>query len=650
MPYIRSIRSIPAALIVITLCICLFACAGTFGTKHDSDAGGARSPSALAVDAARNRLYIAETDAQRIDIFDTEQNTLAGSITLTEKPNGIVLSPDGTRIYVTCGEESGTVLAVDTNSGKTLLSADAGHTPMSPVISPDGGTLYVCARFTNRIFIFDTGTFELKHTTPALREPVAADISPDGRYLFIANHLPSGETISDYVTDGGVYMIGQYYSSGYFNTDREAYVFSAVVLVYDTAYRRLVDLIKLPNGSTGMRGITVSPDGKHVYVTHVLARYHVPTTQLERGWINTNALSVIDAEKMKFTASVLLDDLDRGAANPWGVTCTDDGSQIIATHAGTHELSIIDRSALHDRLDAVASGIKTQAAARTLDDVANDLSFLYGIRKRITLDGNGPRAVVTSGSDIYTALYYSDSINTVSRSDNGWDVTPYTLSPETALSEKRRGEMYFNDARLCFQNWQSCASCHPDGRADGLNWDLLNDGIGNPKNTKSLLLSHATPPVMALGVRADAETAVRAGLTHIQFVEKPDDIARAIDTYLKAMTPLKSPYLENGRLSRTAKNGRKVFDRAGCAECHPSPLYTDLESYAVGTGAGGETDRLFDTPALAELWRTGPYLNDGRADTMYDVLMKHNKNDQHGVTSTLSPDDLSDLLDYLLSL
>ena len=43
-----------------------------------------------------------------------------------------------------------------------------------------------------------------------------------------------------------------------------------------------------------------------------------------------------------------------------------------------------------------------------------------------------------------------------------------------------------------------------------LNWDLLNDGVGNPKNTRSLLLAHKTPPAMFLGVRANAEAAVRA--------------------------------------------------------------------------------------------------------------------------------------------
>jgi len=28
-----------------------------------------------------------------------------------------------------------------------------------------------------------------------------------------------------------------------------------------------------------------------------------------------------------------------------------------------------------------------------------------------------------------------------------------------------------------------------DARVDGLNWDLLNDGIGTPKDTKKLVLS-----------------------------------------------------------------------------------------------------------------------------------------------------------------
>ncbi|MBI4660815.1 MAG: hypothetical protein HY735_18420 [Verrucomicrobia bacterium] len=99
--------------------------------------------------------------------------------------------------------------------------------------------------------------------------------------------------------------------------------------------------------------------------------------------------------------------------------------------------------------------------------------------------------------------------------------------------------MFFNDAQLCAQRWQSCASCHDaDGRMDALNWDLLNDGVGNPKNTKSLLWTHQTAPVMALGVRASAEVAVRAGIHHILFTQQPEDVPAAIDAYLKSLAYL----------------------------------------------------------------------------------------------------------------
>ncbi|MFR4223722.1 MAG: hypothetical protein ACLT38_08855 [Akkermansia sp.] len=32
-------------------------------------------------------------------------------------------------------------------------------------------------------------------------------------------------------------------------------------------------------------------------MAHVLSRYQVPTTQLDRGWMNTNAVTVIDTDE-----------------------------------------------------------------------------------------------------------------------------------------------------------------------------------------------------------------------------------------------------------------------------------------------------------------------------------------------------------------
>jgi cytochrome c peroxidase len=205
--------------------------------------------------------------------------------------------------------------------------------------------------------------------------------------------------------------------------------------------------------------------------------------------------------------------------------------------------------------------------------------------------------------------------------------------------------MLFHDADLCFQRWQSCASCHPGARADGLNWDLLNDGLGTPKNTKSMVWAHRTPPAMSLGVRETAETAVRAGIRHIQFVVRPEADAAAIDAYLKSLEPLPSPYT-----SGNVQSGKHVYEKAGCRQCHAPPLYTSLKAYDVGTGTDREAGQAFDTPTLVELWRTAPYLHDGRAVTLEEVLTKFNPGDRHGKTSSLSATELEELIAFLLSL
>jgi len=234
------------------------------------------------------------------------------------------------------------------------------------------------------------------------------------------------------------------------------------------------------------------------------------------------------------------------------------------------------------------------------------------------------------------------------------DANPRTrtiaLGVETQLTTARKGEMFFNDAALCFQHWQSCASCHPDARVDALNWDLLNDDIGNPKNTKSMLLSHQTPPVMSLGVREKAEKAVRSGIRFIQFAERPEEDAVAIDEYLKGLKPVPSPQLVNGELSAEAKKGKEIFARSGCIACHPQGLYTDLNEYDIGTTKGLDKGKLVDTPTLVETWRTAPYLHDGRAATITDVLTKYNPGDKHGTTSTLSPDEIKQLEEFVSSL
>lgn len=374
--------------------------------------------------------------------------------------------------------------------------------------------------------------------------------------------------------------------------------------------------------------------------------------------MNTAGLSVFDGETGDYVNTVLLDDVDLGAANPWGVTASADGKTLVVAHAGTREISVIDREALHLRLTKAAKGEKVTEVTRSATDVPNDLSFLVPIRRRVKVEGDGPRGMVACAPYVFVACYYSESITQVNIEESTPKPRSVQLAKNFDLSQDRvrRGEMLFNDGAMCFQQWQSCASCHPDGRTDGLNWDLINDGIGNPKQTKSMVYSHLTPPTMVTGIRKDMALCNRKGLTHIQFVVRPEEDALCIDAYVMSLKPVPSPYLQDGSLSKAAKRGKKLFLQAGCAECHPAgkeapdgtPLFTDLKTHPL-LGIGNEEGRAFDTTTLVEVWRTAPYLYDGRALTMEDLLTTCNPGDVHGATKKLTKIELNELSEYILS-
>ncbi|MBI5686952.1 MAG: c-type cytochrome [Verrucomicrobia bacterium] len=627
----QHLLKLGAALFLISTClIATPATAGFFG-RSKSDW---LSPTALAATADGSTMFVACATANQVAVFDVATGKVAKNIEVPDSPLGLALSADGKQLFVTCAAPASSVCIVDTASGKVAATIPTGHTAMAPVLSPDGKTLYVCNRFNNCVSVIDLAQRKEVNRVAVPREPVAAAVTPDGKLLLVANHIHTGRADADVV--------------------------AAVVTIIDTASGKAIKDIALPNGSGLLRDVRVSPDGKFACVTHVLARFHLPTTQLERGWMNTNALSLIDLTKCALFNTVLLDNVDSGAANPWAAAWSADGKQICVTHAGTHEVSIIDAPALLEKLAKMPAAIDPNAkidynaASRVAADVPNDLSFLVGVRNRIKLPDNGPRAIALLGRKIYTANYFSDSLSVIDQAAPNVVASSIPLGSKRTMSAVRKGEMLWNDATMCFQGWQSCASCHSsDARVDGLNWDLLNDGIGNPKNSKTMLLSHKTPPAMSMGVRDTAETAVRSGIKNILFAVRPEDDAKAIDEYLKSLKPIPSPYLEKGKLSAAAQRGKKIFaDKAvGCAECHTSSTFTNMKSYDVGTrGQFDKADEIFDTPALIEGWRSAPYLHDGSAATMRDVLTSRNAADKHGKTKHLSPQQIDDLTVYLLSL
>ena len=592
------------------------------------------APSTVAASADGDKLYVGCEATAAVLVFDTVAKKVAGLVTVAPSPSGMALSADGTRLYVTCAGPVSTVCIVDTAKGKVTGRLAAGYQVQSPVLSPDGRALYVCNRFNNDVSVFDLATLKELRRIAVPREPFSAAVTPDGKLLLVANHIHAGRSDGDVVASS--------------------------VSVIDLAAGKVLKEIALPNGSTLLRDIRVSPDGRYAVVAHILARFHLPTTQIERGWINTNAGSLIDLVELKLLNTVLFDNIDSGAATPWAVAWSRDGRKLLVTHAGTHELSVVDFPALLAKLAKVPAApdpgkpLDYTAASRTTADVPNDLSFLVGVRQRLKLPGKGPRSLAVAGNRVWVANYFSDTLDEVDLAADPLAVASVPLGPAPQMTNARLGEYYFNDATICFQGWQACSSCHShDARVDGLNWDNLNDGIGNPKNAKSLLYAHETPPSMWLGVRSNAFVAVRAGIRNSLFTVQPTEVADALDDYLKSLKPMPSPHLVKGRLSAAAERGKKLFldETVACADCHKGPFLTDMKLHNVGTvGKFDQPTDRFDTPSLIEVWRSGPYLHDGRAATIRDIFTAFQVEDKHGVTSHLTPKQIDDLVEYVLSL
>jgi len=112
--------------------------------------------------------------------------------------------------------------------------------------------------------------------------------------------------------------------------------------------------------------------------------------------------------------------------------------------------------------------------------------------------------------------------------------------------------------------------------------------------------------------------------------------------------------LRDGSLTPGARNGQVLFDtfETVCTGCHVDliphiPLKTDA---GTGRGPGERKGTEFDSPSLRGTYKTAPYLHDGSAATLMDVLTTQNPDDLHGGTSNLAQDELEALVLYLNSI
>ncbi len=208
-----------------------------------------------------------------------------------------------------------------------------------------------------------------------------------------------------------------------------------------------------------------------------------------------------------------------------------------------------------------------------------------------------------------------------------------------------RGRRLFHtsrDARLTQS--RACASCHPEGRDDGLVWSSP-DGKRQTMMLAGRLMG--TEPYGWFGEHKDTRehiknTLQRLGGTGLNDPPSKDDF----DALLAFIAAMPAPPLTKAVDADLVKRGKEVYTAYSCHTCHKEGG-TDKTPHDVGSGIQGERSAFFDTPSLTGIRGSAPYFHDGRYSTLEELLSEKNQRMFSGVIST--PDKAA-LIAYLETL
>jgi DNA-binding beta-propeller fold protein YncE/mono/diheme cytochrome c family protein len=221
-------------------------------------------------------------------------------------------------------------------------------------------------------------------------------------------------------------------------------------------------------------------------------------------------------------------------------------------------------------------------------------------------------------------------------------------SPELAQSRlspaAQRGQAMFRDGtnpRLSQHGIMACASCHAEGRSDGLSWFLEGHQLQTPLLAGRLVGAHpfkwdGKDPTLKASL---TNTVLRLGGSGITTREAKD-----LEAFLTSVDPPRAPSV--GDPAAVAR-GKALFesDRTACAKCHYGPLLTDGKRHKMAADLGE-----VDTPSLIGLAHSAPYYHDGSASSLHALMRGNGSIHGMGRISRLDDDEIDDLVAYLETL
>jgi mono/diheme cytochrome c family protein len=270
-------------------------------------------------------------------------------------------------------------------------------------------------------------------------------------------------------------------------------------------------------------------------------------------------------------------------------------------------------------------------------------------RKRLPAESPTGVAVDVARGKVVTFSTFTRKVSELALAGGAASETDLTLGSKKegvspVVAEGRRLFHRSGDARIS-QNGRACASCHVDGREDGLVWPTPKGKRQTPMLAGRV---DGTAPYGWNGEHDTLATHIKSTVKNLGGAGLPDGEVEALAQYVASMKapPKHGAHPTTGGL---LARGKGIFEstEAGCSSCHVGDSrFTDHETHALANGAV-----LFDTPSLAFVGQTAPYFHDGRFTSLEAVVAAcDDPTVKMGHTAHLDEDGRRALVAYLRSL
>jgi YVTN family beta-propeller protein len=569
-------------------------------------------------------------------------------------PLAIIVDAKGETAFVAL-HGANTVAVVDLKAGKVVQQIPVDDGPYD--LAATAETVYVSCARGDSVAVIDRAKKKVRHKVAIGQEPRGIAVDDKNQRVFVACH--DEQALCWFDNDKG--PIRRLELPGF--PDRIGSVAKlpgivalarrggeVIQLTISTNQEPAIAATMVLKNASNARGIS-SPGNAGIVVAHQRPRNKVPATQIAQGWVFTNGLT-LSREWERPWANIVLDEPQRGFADPSDVVCSPDQTRLYVASGGTDTVAAIDAVKLitHTDMQLKALAKNTGHGDYQTRDLPDDLTAnRQYVLARLAVQAN-PRRLAISGDGqvLVVSNYLGDSLTLIDT--DKLKVLRHIPLGGPGLDAARRGEILFNSAKMTFTRQFTCASCHPNGDNDGLNWDLPRDGIGNFLNTRSLFGVKDTAPYGWHGTSPTLADRVSGTLRTLHHHEPTQAEITDIVAYLQMLAPPR-PLPQAADSKAVRMRGKALFQGKGqCAKCHRGEALDDDVTHDVGTRGPGDIKAVFDTPSLRGVARTAPYLHDGRSATVEEVFSKHNPQHRHGAAHLLSTEEMKDLLEFLGSL